>query len=1238
MRTQLGNLSASDHRSILRNRTPKPPIFARRNMRAIAAAALSAAFSSTVFAQSTWTGAGDLTWSSPANWFGGVPGVSTDVTFTNAGSQTGPPTSIVDQLFTINSLAFNNTSGNDQFVSLDPGTSLNITGSLSLTSGGNATFGGGAPVNVTAGSAIIDNGNIALNPTATLNVTQALTIGYADQNSPASGALILSPGAGLNIGTAAQPASLTIAQDNLAGDGNGGNSTATFAPDSSQNPNMSLYLSSLNIATGWTATGTVDLTKYTGPLSIGSLNIGAGQLGVGHFIFGNAVNNQLTFGGLTISNGDITVNPAGTLNVTQGLTIGYAYQNRSDSGALILSPGAGLNIGTAAQPASLTIAQDNLAGDGNGGNSTATFAPDSSQNPNMSLYLSSLNIATGWTATGTVDLTKYTGPLSIGSLNIGAGQLGVGHFIFGNAVNNQLTFGGLTISNGDITVNPAGTLNVTQGLTIGYAYQNRSDSGALILSPGAGLNIGTAAQPASLTIAQDNLAGDGNGGNSTATFAPDSSQNPNMSLYLSSLNIATGWTATGTVDLTKYTGPLSIGSLNIGAGQLGVGHFIFGNAVNNQLTFGGLTISNGDITVNPAGTLNVTQGLTIGYAYQNRSDSGALILSPGAGLNIGTAAQPASLTIAQDNLAGDGNGGNSTATFAPDSSQNPNMSLYLSSLNIATGWTATGTVDLTKYTGPLSIGSLNIGAGQLGVGHFIFGNAVNNQLTFGGLTISNGDITVNPAGTLNVTQGLTIGYAYQNRSDSGALILSPGAGLNIGTAAQPASLTIAQDNLAGDGNGGNSTATFAPDSSQNPNMSLYLSSLNIATGWTATGTVDLTKYTGPLSIGSLNIGAGQLGVGHFIFGNAVNNQLTFGGLTISNGDITVNPAGTLNVTQGLTIGYAYQNRSDSGALILSPGAGLNIGTAAQPASLTIAQDNLAGDGNGGNSTATFAPDSSQNPNMSLYLSSLNIATGWTATGTVDLTKYTGPLSSIGTVNIGSNHRGMGLLTFGNAVNSTLRITGGMTVGSGGRFILNPNSAIDLTNTYMTINYGSGPDPISTIAAYLISGYNHGSWNGPGINSSAAATNNSIPGNSLYGLGYADSADPGNPAGLPANTIEVMYTLLGDANLDGKVNGTDFNLLAANFNQSGRSWDEGDFNYDGNVNGTDFVLMAANFNQFASQSAVSAADWTALQDFAAANGISLANVPEPASAGLIAMTGLGILCRRRRSSRSNPLFS
>ncbi|MGD0462943.1 MAG: PEP-CTERM sorting domain-containing protein [Tepidisphaeraceae bacterium] len=42
----------------------------------------------------------------------------------------------------------------------------------------------------------------------------------------------------------------------------------------------------------------------------------------------------------------------------------------------------------------------------------------------------------------------------------------------------------------------------------------------------------------------------------------------------------------------------------------------------------------------------------------------------------------------------------------------------------------------------------------------------------------------------------------------------------------------------------------------------------------------------------------------------------------------------------------------------------------------------------------------------------------------------------------------------------------------------------------------------------------------------------------------------------------------------------------------------------------------------------AADWAAVDAFAAANGL-MADVPEPASAVMMVMAGLGILHRRRR---------
>jgi glucose/arabinose dehydrogenase len=64
--------------------------------------------------------------------------------------------------------------------------------------------------------------------------------------------------------------------------------------------------------------------------------------------------------------------------------------------------------------------------------------------------------------------------------------------------------------------------------------------------------------------------------------------------------------------------------------------------------------------------------------------------------------------------------------------------------------------------------------------------------------------------------------------------------------------------------------------------------------------------------------------------------------------------------------------------------------------------------------------------------------------------------------------------------------------------------------------------------------------------------------------------------LAADAGADFFFLQGDANYDARVNLGDFNVLAANFGQSNRTFSEGDFNYDGTVNLTDFNLLAGRF--------------------------------------------------------------
>ncbi len=136
--------------------------------------------------------------------------------------------------------------------------------------------------------------------------------------------------------------------------------------------------------------------------------------------------------------------------------------------------------------------------------------------------------------------------------------------------------------------------------------------------------------------------------------------------------------------------------------------------------------------------------------------------------------------------------------------------------------------------------------------------------------------------------------------------------------------------------------------------------------------------------------------------------------------------------------------------------------------------------------------------------------------------------------------------------------------------LSGNGTLDIGNNRVIIDYSSpATDPIAAIEQWIRNGY-YG-LGGPSIISSDVTADDAASG-LLYGIGYADGAD-GQVAGLPAGEIEIMFTLLGDANLDGTVNAEDFTPFSHNLGRNG-GWDEGDFNYDGTVNAEDFTPFGA----------------------------------------------------------------
>ena len=279
---------------------------------------------------------------------------------------------------------------------------------------------------------------------------------------------------------------------------------------------------------------------------------------------------------------------------------------------------------------------------------------------------------------------------------------------------------------------------------------------------------------------------------------------------------------------------------------------------------------------------------------------------------------------------------------------------------------------------------------------------------------------------------------------------------------------------------------------------------------------------------------------------------------------------------------------------------------------------------------------------------LGSSTVATVTNSADNLQISGPISGSGAFTIagagavtlaGSNSYSGGTTVSGNlvvAAAQALPANGSLTIQSTGKtqfassiggvsvasLSIAAGGKLDINNNHLFIDF-AGADPISTIAGYLDSGYNNGAWNGPGIDSSSVAINGS------YGIGYADGAD-GIVAGLASGQIEVKYTLYGDANLDGVVNGEDFTIMASNLGKQVSGWDRGDFNYDGTVNGEDFTLLTANLGRQTNGAnvALPAADLAAIDAFAAANGL-MADVPEPASASLLALSAVSLLSKRKR---------
>ncbi len=186
--------------------------------------------------------------------------------------------------------------------------------------------------------------------------------------------------------------------------------------------------------------------------------------------------------------------------------------------------------------------------------------------------------------------------------------------------------------------------------------------------------------------------------------------------------------------------------------------------------------------------------------------------------------------------------------------------------------------------------------------------------------------------------------------------------------------------------------------------------------------------------------------------------------------------------------------------------------------------------------------------------------------------------------------------------------------------------LDLTNNVLVVRGGT----FATIRNQVVSGFNGGSWDGAGINSSTAA-NDPL---GLLAVGVVNNVDLGygsfgNVNGLTGPEILVKTTYYGDSDLSGTVTSDDFSLFLDGFTGAApASWLNGDYDYNGVVTSDDFSLFLASFT---SGGAPQAPNAPAASGGSSGNGP--APIPEPGSIGLLVAGAFGILARRRRDKKS-----
>jgi autotransporter-associated beta strand protein len=1122
-----------------------------------------------------------------------------------------------------------------------------FTGGIEIQEGSLKLIGASNPAVLNGSNAtLVDGGNVNLNGADATFGAFTATAG-----STSSAAFrVLAPSFTFNI-----PSGVTFSAGSSFGDAS---SPAAFTVNGPGQVSMS---GTNNTYTGGTTvnTGTLlaNMNASGTPLSTGAVALNGAILSldpsatagsgtpITYTLASATAGTQLSYGG------------GNTINLKQGnetsvtATIGGAgassVLNRVNNGTLVIAPSNGTaagNLGvnetlmlTAAPTLTHGIVNTSIIGATNDGNASGDFLTYGAHGFALGTYSASTNLNTAgsaavFLATGSSTNT-LSGNATVYALNDGGQAIDAGGDILTIGDNTAGHQAGLILNGGAVS---DGTLNF--GSDEGTVYTNKLDSsisanitgsgglttfgaGKLTLSgSNTGLSGGLNINQGTLVVSSDaNLGSAGNAinfGGGTLQFG--TAFNP-AATHAITLNAGSG-----TID--SQAGTVTIASAIGGVGNLtsvGTGTLILTGANNYA---GNTTISAGTLQVGSGGS-----GATLGGG--NILNNSSLVFAGGSGtISVAnTISGPGTLTQAGSNT------------------------VVLSASNTYTGATAinSGTLQVTNpnalgFGGPAT-GGVAVATVATGGTLDLDGQALNKPITLNGGTLTNS----------NVSNAGSLGTGV-----NGYVVTSGGSGLS----ADLASVT----------GGGGSTASFRLVLGLT-SANFVIASGNGGTGYIANPTLTITGGGGTgatataTEVGGVvtNITVTNPGVGYFS-----SPSITLTGTDTTAATVTVNPDNFTAVgAEAILPGSGYTSAptatptpiSNPGNTVVEPtvtavlntvgvqsnstinGAGAvelsnavsgaaTSGTVTLDLDGTSANDAISGPISDGGAGGHLALTKSNTSTWTLsgsntYTGNTTVSAGTLVAATTGSLPNLTNLANNGTTDIYGNQTlgsltGTGTLNVGNGTTpNTVKLNNGGGLATLGGLNIASSSALDIANNHFILTYTSGTKATvdANVRAYIINGRNGGAWNGVGINSSVAA----LPANSHYAIGYADGAD-GKVVGLSSGQIEVKYTLLGDADLDGVVTGSDFTTLVGNLGKSGRVWDQGDFEYTGSVTGSDFTDLVSNLGKSANGAAVviPAADYAAIDAFAAANGL-MADVPEPATMSLLALGTIGVLARRRR---------